>query len=399
MQFDPYDPELHQDPYPVYRQLREEFPVHYEPNRNFFVLSRYDDVAAALQDSELYCSEEGITVGLDLAAAETDGVDVMRAVPLLIMMDGERHKKLRSLVNRAFTPRRIGALEPRIRKIAGELLDDFCHTERADLVSQFSAPLPTTVIAELLGIPTADRDFFKQKSTEIAQFDPAKPQGVHPASDHGPAVELASYLTNQLDERRAQPRDDLLSALLAAEVDGEKLSPQELLGFAFLLLVAGNETTTNLISNAAVLLDRHPDERRKLIRDPALLPTAIEEFLRFDPPVQGLARTTTRDTEVRGTPIPKGSKVLLLFASANRDEAHFPEPERFDVLRQPNHHLAFGFGSHFCLGSSLARLEARVAFEELLERLPDYRLLEDRVERLCSGPIRGAVRLPIATGR
>jgi cytochrome P450 len=397
--FDPYDPELHQDPYPVYRQLREEFPVHYEPNRNFFVLSRYDDVAAALQDSELYCSEEGITVGLDVAAAGTDGVDVMRAVPLLIMMDGERHKKLRSLVNRAFTPRRIGALEPRIRKIAGELLDDFCHTERADLVSQFSAPLPTTVIAELLGIPTADRDFFKQKSTEIAQFDPAKPQGVHPASDHGPAVELASYLTNQLDERRAQPRDDLLSALLAAEVDGEKLSPQELLGFAFLLLVAGNETTTNLISNAAVLLDRHTDERRKLIRDPALLPTAIEEFLRFDPPVQGLARTTTRDTEVRGTPIPKGSKVLLLFASANRDEAHFPEPERFDVLRQPNHHLAFGFGSHFCLGSSLARLEARVAFEELLERLPDYRLLEDRVERLCSGPIRGAVRLPIATGR
>jgi cytochrome P450 len=397
--FDPYDPELHQDPYPVYRQLREEFPVHYEPNRNFFVLSRYDDVAAALQDSELYCSEEGITVGLDVAAAGTDGVDVMRAVPLLIMMDGERHKKLRSLVNRAFTPRRIGALEPRIRKIAGELLDDFCHTERADLVSQFSAPLPTTVIAELLGIPTADRDFFKQKSTEIAQFDPAKPQGVHPASDHGPAVELASYLANQLDERRAQPRDDLLSALLAAEVDGEKLSPQELIGFAFLLLVAGNETTTNLISNAAVLLDRHPDERRKLIRDPALLPTAIEEFLRFDPPVQGLARTTTRDTEVRGTPIPKGSKVLLLFASANRDEAHFPEPERFDVTRQPNHHLAFGFGSHFCLGSSLARLEARVAFEELLERLPDYRLLEDRVERLCSGPIRGAVRLPIATGR
>jgi hypothetical protein len=255
------------------------------------------------------------------------------------------------------------------------------------------------VIAELLGIPTADRDFFKQKSTEVAQFDPAKPGGSHPASDYGPAVELAGYLARQLDERRAQPREDLLSALLSAEIDGARLTPQELIGFAFLLLVAGNETTTNLISNAAVLLHRDPDQRRQLARDPTRIPTAVEEFLRFDSPIQGLARTTTRDTAVRGVEIPKGKKVLLLFASANRDEAQFPEPERLDVSRQPNRHLAFGFGNHFCLGSSLARLEARVAFEELLERLPDYRLLDERVERLCSGPVRGAVSLPIATGR
>jgi cytochrome P450 len=402
MRFDPYDPELHQDPYPVYRRLREEFPVHYEQSRDFFVLSRHEDVLAALQDPELYCSGQGITVGLEISSAEdaaTGGAeDATRAMPLLIMMDGSRHRALRSLVNRAFTPRRISELEPGIRKIACELLDDFCQDDRADLVRQFSAPLPTTVIAELLGIPTADRDFFKQKSTEVAQFDPAKPTGVHPASDHGPAVELANYLAQQFDERRAQPRDDLLSALLSAEIDGARLTPQELIGFAFVLLVAGNETTTNLISNAAVLLHRHPEQRRQLVRDPTRIPTAIEEFLRFDSPVQGLARTTTRDTEVRGVRIPKGKKVLLLFASANRDEAEFPEPERFDVERQPNHHLAFGFGNHFCLGSSLARLEARVAFEELLGRLPNYRLLEERVERLRSGPVRGAVSLPIATG-
>jgi hypothetical protein len=403
VQFDPYDPELHQDPYPVYRRLREEFPVHYEASRDFFVLSRYEDVLAALQDPELYCSGQGLTVGLDVPssddAAASAAEDPARAMPLLIMMDGDRHRKLRSLVNRAFTPRRISELEPRIRKIACELLDDFCHDERADLVRQFSAPLPTTVIAELLGIPTADRDFFKQKSTEVAQFDPAKPGGSHPASDYGPAVELAGYLARQFDERRAQPREDLLSALLTAEIDGARLTPQELIGFAFVLLVAGNETTTNLISNAAVLLHRDPDQRRQLARDLTRIPTAVEEFLRFDSPVQGLARTTTRDTEVRGVEIPKGKKVLLLFASANRDEAQFPEPERLDVSRQPNRHLAFGFGNHFCLGSSLARLEARVAFEELLERLPDYRLLDERVERLCSGPVRGAVSLPIATGR
>ena len=212
----------------------------------------------------------------------------------------------------------------------------------------------------------------------------------------GPAVELARYLAEVLEQRRREPRDDLLSALLAAEIEGQHLSEPELIGFAFLLLVAGNETTTNLISNAAILLDRHRDQRRLLVDDPARIVQAIEEFLRYDSPVQGLGRTTTAPLTLHGVTIPEGGKVLLLFGSANRDERKIPEPERFDVLRDPNPHLAFGFGAHFCLGANLARLEARVAFEELLARFPDYRMTESRVERTCSGPIRGALSLPIA---
>ena len=199
-----------------------------------------------------------------------------------------------------------------------------------------------------------------------------------------------------LAQRRREPCDDLLSALLAAEIDGQHLSDAELIGFAFLLLVAGNETTTNLISNAAILLDRHRDQRRLLLEAPARISEAVEEFLRYDSPVQGLARTTTAPVTLHGVTIPEGGKVLLLFGSANRDERKLSEPERFDVLRDPNPHVAFGFGAHFCLGANLARLEARVAFEELLARLPDYRMTQSRVERTCSGPTRGALSLPVA---
>jgi cytochrome P450 len=259
------------------------------------------------------------------------------------------------------------------------------------------------VIAEMLGVPVSDHEWFKQKSIEVAQFDPAKLRAAaedrDPMQALGPALELGAYLAERLAERRASPRDDLLSALLEAEIDGEKLTDAETVGFAFLLLVAGNETTTNLISNAAINLDRHPDERRKLVDDPSLIGRAVEECLRFDSPVQGLARTLTRDVKLHGTPIPKGEQVLLLFASANRDDRRIPDPERFDVTRDPNPHLAFGFGAHYCLGANLARLEARVAFEELLARFPRYRMTETRVERLKSGPIRGALRLPVALER
>ena len=394
MDFNPYDPALHEDPYPVYKRLRDEFPLHYNAEMNFYTLSRYADVFDAVQKPDLFISGKGIAVGI--AGGSTK---VVGAVPLLIMMDRPRHTQLRSLVSRAFTPRRISRLEPRVRAIARDLLAEFASKPEADLVVDYSAPLPTIVIAELLGVPAEDQRWFKEKSTELAQFDPAKPGGIHPSSKElGPAVELAEYMTREIDARRCKPKDDLLSALVAAEIEGESLSQEELIGFAFLLLVAGNETTTNLISNAAVLLDRHPDQRRMLQQDPSLLPTAIEEFLRCDPPVQGLARNTTRELRLHETTIPKDSTVLLLFASANHDERHIPDPERFDITRDPNPHLAFGFGAHFCLGANLARLEARVAWEELLARLPDYQLHAQRVERLCSGQLRGALHLPITTG-
>jgi hypothetical protein len=289
----------------------------------------------------------------------------------------------------------VAGLEPAIRKVTQELLDDLVHREAPDLVRDFANPLPTIVIAELLGVPSEDRDQFKQWSNAIVQFDPAKPDGIHPAADSGPAVELAQYFTRILEERRKQPRDDLLSRLIATDVGGRKLTQGELIGFGFLLLVAGHETTTNLISNTLVQLDRDREARRRLIDDRALMPTAVEEFLRFDAPVQGLARTTTEAVELHGVTIPADEKVLLLFASANRDERKFPDPDRFDIGRTPNEHISFGFGKHYCLGSGLARLEARIAFDEILTRIPEYQLIGDRIERITSGPIRGVLRLPV----
>jgi hypothetical protein len=394
MEFDPFDPELHQDPYPVYRRLRDDFPVHHNPQLRFWTLSRYADVLGALQAPDRFISGKGVYVGIP----EDDDGKITAEVPLLITTDRPRHTQLRTLVSRAFTPRRIALLEPRIRAIARSLLDNVKGRREFDLVREFSGPLPTIVIAELLGVPAEDQEWFKEKSTAVAQFDPTAPRdGDAAARQLGPALELARYLAEVLAQRRREPRDDLLSALLAAEIDGQRLSEPELIGFGFLLLVAGNETTTNLISNAAILLDRHRDQRRLLVDDPARIPGAIEEFLRYDSPVQGLARTLTAPVTLHGVTIPEGSKVLLLFGSANHDERAIPEAERFDVLRDPNPHVAFGFGAHFCLGANLARLEARVAFEELLARLPDYRMTQSRVARHCSGPIRGALSLPVAT--
>ncbi len=392
MHFDPYSPELHEDPYPVYRALRDEHPAYHNEELAFWAISRHADVRAALLDPETYCSGQGIAVGLgDLPQSGAGGA------PMLIMMDGPRHTRMRAIVSRAFTPRRIAGLEPRIRELTRELLDAWRDEEEVDFVRGLSGPLPTVVIAELLGIPRDDHAWFKRKSTEVAEFDPARIRAREDPAERRlePVIELGRYLAERLAERRSRPRDDLLSALLAAEIDGEKLTEVETVGFAFLLLVAGNETTTNLLSNSAIQLDRWPDERRKLVADPRLVPRAVEECLRFDSPVQGLARTLTRDVELHGAALPKGDKVLLLFASANRDERRFPDAERFDVTRDPNPHLAFGLGAHFCLGASLARLEARVALEELLARHPDYRLCEGPIARIRSGPLRGALRLPI----
>jgi cytochrome P450 len=389
VKFDPFDRELHHDPYPVYRRLRDDFPVHHNPHLRFFTLSRYADVLGALQTPDLFISGKGVYVGVP----DYDDGKITAQIPLLITTDRPRHTQLRALVSRAFTPRRIALLEPRIRAIARGLLDNVKGRREFDLVREFSGPLPTIVIAELLGVPAEDQEWFKEKSTAVAQFDPTAPRD---DTQMGPAIELGSYLAEVLAARRREPRDDLLSALLAAEIDGQRLSDVELIGFGFLLLVAGNETTTNLISNAAILLDRHRDQRRLLLEDPGRIPGAIEEFLRFDSPVQGLARTTSAPVTLHGVTIPENSKVLLLFGSANHDERVIPEADRFDVLRAPNPHVAFGFGAHFCLGANLARLEARVAFEELLARLPDYRMTQTRVERHCSGPIRGALRLPLA---
>jgi cytochrome P450 len=383
MEFNPYSAEFRDDPYPVYRALRDEEPAHYSDKLGFWVLSRYDDVLSAVQDVETYSSAGALSIGAPK--------EVLDQIPMMMLLDPPRHHQLRALVNRAFTPRRIAELEPRIRELARRLVDDFIADGSCDLVSKFSGPLPTTVIAELLGVPAEDGLMFREKTTAIVTQD-AQGGG---EMDFTPAIELMMYMAAAYNERRANPRDDLMSALLAAEIDGEHLAENELLGFAFLLLIAGNETTTNLIGNAMALLDQHPDQRKQLIEDPSRIPVAIEEVLRFESPVQGLSRTLERDTVVQGLEMQKGKQVLLLYASANRDERRIENPERFDILRNEKAHLAFGFGTHFCLGASLARLEARIALEELLARIPDFRVDHASSERLGGGVVRGWATLPL----
>jgi cytochrome P450 len=387
LDYDPLSHALHEDPYPIYEELRERHPVYRNPRTGLWAISRYDDVYEALREPRLFSSRR---IGVPPGAPGTSE----RRMPMMILMDPPEHDELRNLVNRAFTPRRIAALEPRVRQIARELIDGFAERGSCDLWAEFAAPLPTTVIAELLGIPPSDREMFKEQSTAVVAA--AGPTSGSMQADSGGRANriLAEYLAGQFEQKRRRPGDDLLSDLLRAEVGGRKLTVPELLGFAILLLIAGNETTTNLIGNAILLLDRHPDQRRRLAGDPGLIARGIEEFLRCDSPVQGLERDLSEDLDVQGQRIPAGSKLFLLIAAANRDPRRFAEPERFDVARWPNRHLAFGFGTHFCLGASLARLEARVSFEELLARLPEFHV-SGPVERLHSAVIRGLLRVPL----
>ena len=381
--YDPFSPEIRADPYPVYRELRDNHPAYYNEEFDFWTLSRFADVLQALEKPQIYSSAQGIFVG-----APDEIANMFEAV---IMMDPPRHTQMRMLVNRAFTPRRIAELAPRILGIANALIDDFIDRGSCDLVDDFAAPLPTIVIAELLGVPTEDQKMFKERSNALVN-DAGRPTDELDPARMVPFLELIQYLNQVFEERRKQPRDDLMSALLAAEVEGQKLTQTELTSFALLLLVAGNETTTNLLGNGFQMMYDHPDQRARLAANPDELPHAIEEFLRFESPAAGLARTLTQDVELHGQTMRQGQKVMLLYGSANRDERQFDAPDVMDTSRKPTQHLAFGYGTHFCLGASLARLESRIGFEQLLARAPEYKLLTG-AERNAGG-IRGFMHLP-----
>ena len=381
--YDPYDHGIHEDPFPVYRRLRDQHPLYYNEERKFWAISRFDDVFAAASDFETFCSSGGISI-------EGGSANLL---PMMIMMDPPRHDRLRGIVNRAFTSRRVAALEPKIRELAEQLLDAFIAEGGGDLVDAYASPIPSLVIADFLGVSREDREMFRTWSDAAVRQDPNAPETQEAGATA--ARSLYSYFTEVLEDRRRRPQEDLLTALIQAEVDGDHLTQEELLGFCFLLLVAGNETTTNLISNGAIALAEHPDQRRELMRSPGLMADAVEEILRYDGPVQGLARTTTREATFEGGKVPAGEKVLLLYGAANRDGRRFAEPDVFDIRRKPGRHLALGQGRHFCLGASLARLEARVAFETLLDRAPNYELVQGGKEYLHSGPIRGLDRLLI----
>lgn len=385
--YSPFDPEVIADPYPVYRALRDHAPVHWSPEASTWVLSRYDDVSAALADPATYSSASGVFP----TPPEMDMTEVF--LPMLVMSDPPRHTQLRQLVSRAFTPRRIAALEPSIQVIVDDLLAQVPPVGTWDFVEDFAGPFPAIVIADLLGVPREDRDRFRAWSSTLVQSNPLRSEE---SSGMEAAASLYDYLATFLAERRVHPADDLMTALVHAEVEGERLSEEELLGFCFLLLVAGHETTTNLLANSCAVLAERPGVRRQLTDDPDLLPAAVEELLRYDSPVQGIGRTLTRPVELHGRQMDTGDSVLLLFGSANRDDRTFADAEVFDIHRRPERHVALGRGIHFCLGAALARMETRIALHALLgTRSLGWEVDVSGAERLRSGPIRGFASLPV----
>jgi cytochrome P450 len=356
---DPHTPEFQKNLFEIYRTLRDEYPVYHNPERGLWMVTRYEDVLAVLRDPETYSS-----AGVD---------EAQQLQPMLIYMDGEPHRDLRGLVSRGFTPRRVAEMEPHIREIARRLLDELelGDAGSCELMGSFAAQLPSLVIGELIGVPEDRRAAFLSYTEGMIETGPQE----HSIAE--PAARIHAEFSELLTQRRKKPRDDLMSALLDARIDGKRLSEEELLGFCFLLIVGGNDTTMNLIGNGAVRLAQHPEARQCLVDEPRLIPAAIEEMLRIDAPAQALPRTTLRDVELHGERIPEGSRLLVSYGAANLDDRVFAEPERFDIRREDNRHLSLGHGPHFCMGASLARLEARVAFEELLARYPEYVLEEE----------------------
>jgi cytochrome P450 len=323
--------------------------------------------------------------------------DFGMAEPSMLGEDPPRHTRLRSLVSQAFTPRMIEQLAPRIRQVASELLDPVIPTGTMDLVETLSYPLPVIMISEILGIPPEDREMFKAWSDEIVSDLGTGVQGEQESRVRPETIEaMRDYFERMAAVRRAEPRDDLLSRLLAAETEGQKLSFPELLQMLILLLVAGNETTTNLISNAVIEFMEHPDQLQRVLDAPELLPTAIEEVLRYHSPVQATVRRATRPTQIGDKAVEENQLAIVWLAAANRDPAIFPEPGVFDVGRTPNRHLGFGLGVHFCLGAPLARLEARIALETLLARAKDFhRTTAEPLPRVPTFIMRGVRELPI----
>jgi len=388
IQYDPFDATVIDDPYPIYRLLRDEDPVYHAAESDTWVLSRHTDVQTALLDHDSYSSVDGVF-------PTPPGSDFVQSfLPMMVVMDPPRHNQLRALVSRAFTPRRIEALNDGIEELAQDLVGRLAEgAGSADFVVDFAGALPAMVIADLLGVPPEDRDQFRQWSSDLVQSNPTRGQT---ADGLAAAASMYGYFAEFLADRRRSPRQDLMSALVSAEIDGVRLSDDELLGFCALLLVAGTETTTNLLGNAAVVLAQHPDSRSRLAADHTLLGPAIEELLRYDSPVQGLSRTLTRDIALHDTTMSRGESVLLLFGSANRDERAFPDPDVFDIDRKPDNQVAFGKGVHFCLGAALARMETRIALTALLKRVPNWDVDLDSAQRLRSGPIRGYTSLPVS---
>ena len=387
--YDPYDREVDADPHPTWHRMREEAPCYRNDRFDFWALSRFQDVLEASLDGKTYSSARGTVLemlGKPLPA------------PSIIFMDPPEHDRLRALVSRAFSPRRIAELEPTIRQIVCDYLDPQVGGEGFDFVADFGAKVPMMVISAMLGVPVEDREQIREWTDQFVHRDPGE---TDPMERIGPIIgQIAEYFAGYVEERRKRPADDMMTDLLQAELeegDGgtRRLSDSELIGFIMLLSGAGNETVARLLGFMGATLAGFPDERDKLVARPELIPGAIEELLRFEAPSPVQARTVMRDVEWHGVKVPAGSAILLLTGSAGRDPRQYPDPDRFDVERQVGRHVTFGYGTHFCLGASLARMEGRVAMEEVLARFPRWEVDWERAERVTTSTVRGFAKLPV----
>ena len=387
MTYDPFSYEIDEDPYPVYRWMRDEAPVYHNRELDFFALTRFQDNLDAFVDHQTYSSTFGTSLEFMDGPKDDTG--------LLIYMDPPRHNRYRALVSKTFTPRQIQELAADVRRIAVSYLDPLVGRSRFDVVREFTARLPMDVISTMLGVPEGDRRWVQETSNAILHREPGNPMPTQEAVDG--SVQVMRYFQEQVDERRARPRDDMMTRLTEVEVEEDgvrsRLSDNDIRAFILLLATAGNETVTKLLATAFHELARNPEQRRILVEEPSWIPNAVEETLRYDPPSQYQGRLAKRPAELHGVRIPEGSRVLLVNGASGRDERQFEEPDEYDVRRPIDLHLGFGHGRHFCLGASLARLESRIAIEELLARFPEYEVPADGVERMHSSNVRGLAGL------
>jgi cytochrome P450 len=399
--YDPYDYDVDVNAQTVWKRLRDEAPLYFNEKFDFYALSRYDDILPAMVDTETFSSTHATT--LELMGPEP------QTMPMMIWMDPPNHTRFRALVNRAFTPRAISDLEGRIARLSGQLLDPHLDGGRFDYVDQFAALLPPTVILALLGFPEGhesewrlgvDKMFHTEEGgTGFRVDENGVPVGLtDPNSEMNAA--LFHLLPDIMADRRANPADDLMSMLVNSEFEApdgtlRKIDEIEFHAFIQMIAIAGTETVARLLSWAAVILAANPDERAALAADPTLLANGVEELLRYEAPSPVNARWVTEDVEFHGERVPAGSRVILLNGSGNRDERHFPDPDRFDVRRPIDRHLSFGYGAHFCIGAALARLEGRVALRETLARIPEWDVDETGIEWVHTSTVRGFAKVPI----
>jgi cytochrome P450 len=393
--YDPYDYAIDANPHPIWKRLRDEAPVYYNEQHDFYALSRFDDVLQAHLDPVTFSSAH--TTVLEMMQPDPDPF----MTSMMIFMDPPQHTRYRKLVSRAFTPRHMSALEPRIRALAAGFLDEFAGAGKGDFdyVADFAARLPVMVISALLGAPEEDEPQLREWSDEMLHIDPGEMMGTKMSNIQGA---VHAYWQAIIDDRRRNPRDDIMSELMASELDEADgstryLSDAEIHAFMSLISGAGNETVARFLGWSAVGLDQFPEQRAKLAANPALIGNAVEEILRWEAPSAIQGRWVTREVAIGGATLPAASKVALLTGAADRDERMWEDPDVINVERDMSRHVAFGYGIHFCLGAALARLEGRIALEETIKRFPSWSVDHDNLEMVHTSTVRGYAKVPIST--